>query len=434
MRLQRIAFILLAASFVCGAERVLAQPVEQGSIVREAIANVCAAPNAPPVSNARKIGSDKRSRQKGPALDVSDWALGSGHELRISKVSGNGRNLIFADVFDRSSGDRRALVRGVARGDCRMIGGRKVEYQNAGGVSVPVAVRGLSPDLSPNDQVFPLNPQPPTGRYKECTRLGLLDNGVNYTRKDIADRLAYDRNGRLIGADYWEGDNRPFDYGYRAGTLDPRAAIFNPRRHGSMVASVVIDHSPRTVCIVPVRFAPFSNAEVRNAVGFFAAQNTRVVSIQVGRREPWPEFLRAIEKHPDILFVAAAGNAGRDLNRFKSFPAAYNARNLLVVAGTDTSERAMWKRSNFGSGIVEIAVAAEGVSVKRFDGKPERLSGTSFAAPKVAAFAATVASASPGLSGADLKQRVIGYASQTGVSVKGLPVLTEKVIRAQMSK
>ncbi len=408
-----------------------AQYEPENQLVRQAIAATCAYPDISPVPQAHLRATDNRKLPAGATIELRDWELKSGQRLRISIVSKGAQRLIFADVFDGPAAQSRALIRGVARGDCRIIGGRLVEYADSDRSPIPTVLRGLGPDLTPNNETFPLNPDPPTGQSQNCTHVGLLDNGVNYLRKDIAERLAYNHDGQLIGADFWERDARPFDYGYPARALDPRKSIFNPRRHGSLVASVIIDYSPRNVCIVPVRFSPISRAEILEATDFFSSSNTRVVSVQVGRPQKWPEFLRAIERHPEILFVAAAGNGGRDLRQFPSFPASYSAPNLLVVAGTDLSERALWRHSNFGEGIVEIAVSAQDTQVKRFDGKPAALSGTSFAAPKVAAYAATLISSSPGMSGSELKQHIISDALNTNVAVRGIPVLTEQAIRSK---
>lgn len=422
-------FVLSVAFLCCTASQSVAQSASDKDVVRGAISQICSAPNSAPVKGARRLDSDSRRARNGSTIKFATWALPNGQKLRVSNVTQQQRKLLFVDLYATKNGRDVALLRGVARNNCNIIGGRQVIYENVDGATQPVSVRGLRPDLTASEQVIPLNPKPPSGRYRDCTKVGLLDNGVNYQRNDIARRLSYDRSGKLIGADFWDRDSRPFDYGYPLRSLDPRQSIFNPRRHGSLVASVIIDYSPESICIVPARFSPVQSKQVVEAGKFFASQNVRIISLQVGRQKKWPEFLQTIDRHPDILFVAAAGNDGRDLRRSPSYPAAYSRPNLLVVAGANASLSGLWERSNYGAQIVEVAVVAEDVSLKRFDGSPASLSGTSFAAPKVSAYASMLMRAEPGLVGAELKQRIIRDAQASRVSVKGIPVLTEKAMR-----
>lgn len=409
-----------------------AQSTSDKDVLGWALAGICSSAGRAPLQGARRLdGQELETRPMARAsVKVSEWRARTGQKIRVSEVNQKGRRLVFVDIYGNLKGEERPLLRGVARGNCQVIGGREIVYETTPNRVIAEHVRRLGPDLSVNDQRIPLNPPPPKGTPRDCVRVGLLDNGVNYTRQDIASRLAYGRNGQLIGLDVWENDGRPFDYGYPVNSVDPRTSIFNPRRHGSLVASVILNYAPRSACIVPVRYLPISaGREISKVANFFSSAGVKVVSIQSGRGQEWPDFRRAITAHPEILFIVAAGNEGSDLNLSPRYPASYSAPNLLVVAGTDIGERNLWKRSNYGAGIVEVAVSAENVSLKRFDGAPASLSGTSFASPKVAGYASAILTQQPYLSGAELKNRILSDARGTGRSVRGMPVLTERVLK-----
>ena len=147
-----------------------------------------------------------------------------------------------------------------------------------------------------------------------------------------------------------------------------------------------------------------------------------------------------IQTHPEILFVAAAGNSSRDLDAPKAteseFPAAWSyikrqdvleeTPNLLAVGATNRSA-ALTGYSNRGSKRVEIAapggsyatVSSEGIAygstITNLDsgGDGDRvtsIAGTSMSTPVVTGVAALVWSRCPSLTAAQLKDLLISKA------------------------
>ncbi len=123
-----------------------------------------------------------------------------------------------------------------------------------------------------------------------------------------------------------------------------------------------------------------------------------------------------------MLFVAAAGNNGQDLDNVSrpSIPASFDLPNILSVAAVDNTGQ-LASFSNYGE--TSVDVAAPGVDIAStfpdYDGNDAGyywLSGTSMAAPHVSAIAALVGSQAPTLldTPTDLKKRILDTAKNVG--------------------
>ena len=123
-----------------------------------------------------------------------------------------------------------------------------------------------------------------------------------------------------------------------------------------------------------------------------------------------------------MLFVAAAGNNGQDLDSVSrpSIPASFDLPNVLTVAAVDNTGQ-LASFSNYGE--TSVDVAAPGVDIAStfpdYDGNDAGyywLSGTSMAAPHVSAIAAVVGSQAPTLldTPTDLKKRILDTAKDVG--------------------
>jgi subtilisin family serine protease len=108
----------------------------------------------------------------------------------------------------------------------------------------------------------------------------------------------------------------------------------------------------------------------------------------------------------DILFIAAAGNAGTNNDLISFYPANYDLTNIVSVAASDHND-AFASFSCFGYN--EVDVAAPGVNV--WSTKPgnvyQYLSGTSMATPHVAGLCALICSHYPSMSSLGVKERLL---------------------------
>ena len=108
----------------------------------------------------------------------------------------------------------------------------------------------------------------------------------------------------------------------------------------------------------------------------------------------------------DILFIAAAGNAGNDNDLMPQYPSSYDCSNIVSVAASDHTD----VFASFSCyGYHSVDVAAPGVSIwstKRGDAY-RYLSGTSMATPHVAGLCALICSQYPAMSSLSVKERLL---------------------------
>ena len=274
----------------------------------------------------------------------------------------------------------------------------------------------LAPSYLAADELDnPTVPSLPTSSRPDANsvRVALVDSGVNYLLPEIAASLARDENGALVGYDFWDLDDRPFDSHpvgvpsnnrsssgeYReersAGgrTQDRptqgRSTEGRPiQRHGTRTASILIREAPFAQ-LVAYRYPRPDMQRMTDLVAHADRNNVRVIGLPLGgnKRDQWLAFESAAKAHPNILFVASAGNNGRDIDRQPVYPASLTLDNMLVVSSADDFGRVA-QGVNWGRVSVDYMVPAEQRLALGFDGNPIRVSGSSYAVPRVVALAA----------------------------------------------
>jgi subtilisin family serine protease len=113
----------------------------------------------------------------------------------------------------------------------------------------------------------------------------------------------------------------------------------------------------------------------------------------------------------DILFVAAAGNSGANMETTNFYPAGYDSDNIISVANI-TSTGTLAGSSNYGATRVDLGAPGSGIWSTvpgrfAFQSKYASYTGTSMASPHVAGAVALYKSLNPGATGAQIKAAIL---------------------------
>jgi subtilisin family serine protease len=408
------AAALIAALSLALPARALDLPAGPDLALRAAIALGCASSGSSVADMAAGIpgavsGSEAPYPAQGPAIGwTRTFPLRAGGRIRVERFMPEGALTGVVAEYDAPgasrSGDEafRPLVAIHAPPSCEISDGRELIY-DARGEAVAVAV--LDESLSTELRVEPLDAPVPAGVDPGGVTVAEVDTGVNYLLPGIASRLARDSSGHILGYDYWDMTARPFD-------RHIRSSLFFPERHGTMVASVLLREAP-DVRLVPYRYPRPAMGRFVDLFDDAAKKGVRILTLSLGSfdESDWSAFAQGAARHPDMLVITSAGNDGRDLDAQPVYPAAFDLKNQITVTSLDGATGRLAEGANWGARTVDLAVPGEDIPVTEFDGSHGTASGSSFAAPRVAALAARLLLAHPDWHAAELKAAIFARAT-----------------------
>lgn len=330
-----------------------------------------------------------------------EFLLEGGDRLDLNWWRSGGQPFQFSAELHAWTGDGLKPEGVVLAGpDCTSRQARLVVYAEDGRAD---RIEIFDEDLTTRLGTEPLDPLLPVGADPGGVTVALVDSGVAYDLPVIEARLARDGTGRILGYDYWDMDPYPYD-------LDTAASPFFPRRHGTMVASVLIEEAPR-VRLIPYRYPRPDMDRFSDLIEAADQAGASIVAMPMGSRDPgdWTAFLSAASQRTHMLFVVSAGNDGRDIDREPVYPASFDLENMLVVTSAEDDGR-LAPGSNWGMDSVDVMVPAERLMATNHLGETTTVAGASYAVPRIAALAARLKSANPAWSAAELKAAILARA------------------------
>ncbi len=188
----------------------------------------------------------------------------------------------------------------VADGNCQVVAARKLNYSESGAAA---SVDVLKANLQDRVLRLKLNPPVPVPDTKPTVRnqvrVAQVDSGVNYLLPVINRGLARDRNGKILGFDYWDMDSRPFD-------SNPARSPFVPQRHGTRTASVLFSEAPMA-SVVPYRYPRPVMSRMRELVEDAAGKGIVIVNLSLGsdKSAEWQAFAAAARARPEMLLTTS---------------------------------------------------------------------------------------------------------------------------------
>ena len=397
------ALLLALAVWLRALPAAAAGETDHASLVGAALELACRAPAVEDMAQKAALLPGFGGFHVQPrAVSPTGWRVSfevSGGVLTIRRLAPGGELRDVTAQFDGQGGRRPELL---ASADitCSIRTARRLVYGPDGDLQ---AIEHLDDLFAPVGWQEPVNPEVPRRRDPGGLAVALIDTGVNYLLPEIEARLARDVDDDLLGFDYWDLDRRPFD-------ADPVESVFFPAHHGTGTASLVAREAP-VAKLVPYRYPWPDMARLTDLVADAAAKHIRLVNISLADPEAanWRAFADAAARHTEILFIAAAGNLSRDLDREPMYPAALDLPNLITVTSAMASGR-LYQHANWGRQTVDLMVPAFGLRVIDFDGGQRRVSGSSYAAARVSALAACLLAAHPEWTTARLRQAILARA------------------------
>ena len=265
--------------------------------------------------------------------------------------------------------------------------------------------------------------------------VGVVDTGIDYTHPDLKTNVWSAPSAFTV--QFGPGDRitcAAGTHGYDAiaNTCDP----MDQNGHGTHVSGTIgaagnnsagVTGVNWTASMMGLRFMDSTGkGTVANAIRAiqFAIQikaalpgsaNIRVLSNSWGGAGNSRALLDAIDQASTagILFVAAAGNDGANMDALPSYPGAYRAANLVSVAATGNDD-ALASFSNYGAGTVDLGAPGVNIASTYPNSSYALMSGTSTAAPYVAGAAALVLAACDSLDTPALRAALVDSVDAVG--------------------
>lgn len=253
--------------------------------------------------------------------------------------------------------------------------------------------------------------------------VAVIDTGVNYNHPDLKDNMwvnEVEQNGKP-GVD--DDNNGVIDDIHGANFVNATRPTGNPmddQGHGSHCSGTIAAKGNDGAGVVGVawnarimgiKFLSASGSGTLEgavqAINYANKMGAKILSNSWGGGGYTQSLKDVIDQSnaKGSLFVAAAGNESNNNDSRPTYPATYDVPNILSVAAIN-NKGSVASFSNYGKN--KVHVAAPGVNVLSITTSGyESWSGTSMAAPHVSGIAVLLASQEPGLSGVEMKERII---------------------------
>ncbi len=250
--------------------------------------------------------------------------------------------------------------------------------------------------------------------------VAVSDTGINSKHKDLQQNM-WVNQAELNGKPGVDDDGNGFIddvHGYHF--VYPKNPGSDQNGHGTHCAGIIGAAGDNGLGVVGVNWktnlmtAGFlsgsgsgSLEDAIKSIDYAVKMGAKVISASWGSTEYSVALGEAIDRanKAGVVFVAAAGNDGKNNDKSSFYPANYDLPNLISVAAVDSSGR---KASFSNYGLKKVHVGAPGVSVlSTYGNSYANLDGTSMATPFVSGVVALMIQKNPSLTPDEIKQKIM---------------------------
>jgi hypothetical protein len=279
--------------------------------------------------------------------------------------------------------------------------------------------------------------------------VAIIDTGIDYTHPDLVEHLWVnpneipgdgidnDMNGYvddIYGWDFYNDDASVGHYKYDKNTKSNRSLPEDNDDHGTHIAGIIgavadneigiagiASNIDVRLMVLKINGGPEGTGSISDAVlaiKYATRMGADICNISWGTAQHSPALKEAI-RESDMLFVAAAGNLGKNNDNKSVYPASYKLDNLISVTFIDVNGK-LTNLSNYGKKSVEIAAPGTDI-MSTIVGSYKTLSGSSMAAPQVSAVASLLYSYDKKLYPSAVKDIIIK-------TLKPIPKLRDSIV------
>lgn len=367
---------------------------------------LCLQPEEIPAELAEYDYTEQEIIVRGSRLGTEKLFTSETHSVKLDLIEPAGRSKRTALSVSDSIDIAKPGIWMILNSDCELLQVKRAVFDDQ---NTALYIETFDQSFTPSSEREWLNPPLPDNGRVDGLRVALIDSGVNYQLDAIADALALDANDQIIGYDYWDNDNKPFD-------ANPARSWFTVQRHGTRTASILLREAPE-IALVPYRYPRPDMSRMAQLIEHAASNSIRIIGMPLGSNDyaEWAVFSKSVEQHPEILFIVSAGNNGRNIDRDPVYPAAFDHTNIIVVTSADDFVRPA-ERTNYGRLSVDYLLPAELIPAIDFNGEPTEVSGSSYAVSRLTALAARILSKQPDMPVAELKTGISEYSTRANTT------------------
>lgn len=226
--------------------------------------------------------------------------------------------------------------------------------------------------------------------------IAIIDTGIDVKHPLLKDHLWVNPNIKKNGKDNdgngYAGDLHGWNF------VSNNNDISDNHGHGTHIAGIILQKakSKRVKFMILKYYDPFVSSDDNllstvKAIRYATKMKADIINYSGGGdvRSPLEEAAIRDAQKQGILFVAAAGNEGRNTDRVGYFPAGYRLSNIISVAAMD-SRRRLLASSNYGSHSVDIVAPGKNIFSSLPGGRYGFMTGTSQATAWVSGLVASV--------------------------------------------